>query len=1189
MRKKYIAIECENSKYCKDVPYISKKEFRKNEDNVIVGKTRLKKYKSSSEKKELDLLLFDNKEFEVKEKIFGFKKGYVFVGDNNFITLKRRIPFLLIFFIILTASVVFACTHPPKQEEDKPIEPPVQNEVIIPEEKEEEKEVVKEEVKVVKPNKVKPSPKPETPKEYSITFDANGGYGKMESIICKIDNICTLNENKFTKEGYTFVGWSQDKEGIADFQDKEELENLSSKSGDIITLYAIWEVNSYQITFLDYDESIIQQSELDYDTEIVIPEDPIRKGYTFTGWDKELSTVKEELVITALYDINSYDISYLLNGGTLDEAPPNYNVESEDIIIPSPEKIGYTFVGWTTSDNSEPIKDYKISTGSVDNIELEANYDANSYNLIFNSKDNNDSLIKREVKFDSEYGELPEVEKDGYTFNGWKNSNNEYVASDTLYNVPEDINLYAEWNLITYDINYNLNGGTLDEAPPSYTTESEDIIIPSPTKQGYNFIGWTTSDNSEPITDYIISKGSVGNKELTANFEPISYYISYNSSEGQGEMKKQEFIYNQTSKLIKNQFTKEGYTFEGWSTSINGDVIYKDEAEIYNITSKDDEVITLYAIWEIIKLDVKYYDLFGALLKSETVDYGNKSIAPEDPFIDGYTFTGWNPSIDVIKEDTIYKAQYTTNEYTIKYNLNTGKSDDAKEIKYNVESDAIILPTPTRTGYTFLGWTGSNGLKPQLEVVIRKGSVGNKTYKANWTSNPYKVSLNANGGVVEEDYIMISYNSLYGTIPSPSRVGYTFEGWYYNDTLITEDSLQNKEFDHELVAKWKVINYGISYELNGGSASSLVNIYNIETETFTLPIPTKKGYKFLGWTGSNGSTPSTNVSIVKGSIGEKSYTANWEIITYNISYDLGGGSTSSLTKTYNVESNTITLPTPTRTGYTFLGWTASNGSTPSTSVSIAKGSTGDKSYTANWKVIQYDITYNLAGGSASPLQTSYNVESNSFTLPTPSRTGYTFTGWSGTGLSSTSKNVTVSKGSTGNRSYTANWSVNYYTVNYYVQGSLWATRSVAYNTTPENLNAQSALDIYHKFNSWDGWVDKMPTNTVNLYANITESYCMLMTGHGPYGNAEGLLNVFKSAGWTGRIEEAPSAPGFYWVVTDYTLTRAQADIQREYIANHTNYTNYNFPYLYWVSVSCTNGIGDTWTRSVGTKKFTSQY
>ena len=508
-------------------------------------------------------------------------------------------------------------------------------------------------------------------------------------------------------------------------------------------------------------------------------------------------------------------------------------------------------------------------------------------------------------------------------------------------------------------------------------------------------------------------------------------------------MEKQEFAYNQTSKLNKNQFTKEGYTFIGWSTSIDGDVMFNDESEISNLSSKDKDVITLYAKWEIIKLNVKYYDLFGALLKSETVEYGKKSVAPEDMFIDGYTFEGWNPSLGVIREDTIYNAQYTINEYTIKYNFNTGSNDDAQEIKYNVESDTITLPTPTRTGYTFLGWTGSNGLKPQLEVIIHKGSIDDKTYKANWVSNSYKVSLNANGGVVNEDYIMISYNSLYGTIPTPTRVGYTFEGWYYNDTLITEDSIQDKEFDHELVAKWKTI--------------------------------------------------------------------------------------------------------------------------------------------------QYDITYNLAGGTASPLQTSYNIESDSFVLPIPTRTGYTFTGWTGTDLSSLSKNVTINKGTIGNRSYTANWIINYYTVNYYVNGSLWATRSVAYNTALENLDAQSALDIYHKFNYWEGWIDKMPTNTVNLYANITESYCMLMTGHGPYKNAEGLLNVFKSAGWTGRIEEAPSAPGFYWVVTDYTLTRAQADIQRDYIANHTNYTSYNYPYLYWVAVSCTNGIGDTWTRSVGTKQFTSQY
>lgn len=898
MIKKYIAIEHKNSRYCKGVPYISKKEFKKNKNNLIVGKTKLKKYKSSSENKDLDLLLFNDKEFEIKERLFGFKKGYVFVGDDKYIALKRRIPFLFLLLLLLIVFIMFRFLIPCSNQEDKPIVVPVQKEVITPEDNE-DKETIKEEINVEKPNKVKPSSKQELSKEYKITFDSNGGYGSMESIICKLDNICILNENKYTKEGYSFQGWSTKNNGVTEFQDKAELKNLSSKNGDSITLYAVWEIKSYQITFLDYDKSIIQQDKLEYNSKIILPENPTRKGYTFKNWDKELSTVKENLTINALYDIDSYDISYKLNDGILDEAPTNYNVESEDIIIPSPKKDGYSFIGWTTPDNKEPIIDYKISTGSI------------------------------------------------------------------------------------------------------------------------------------------------GDKELTANYEPITYYISYNSSEGQGEMEKQEFAYNQTSKLNKNQFTKEGYTFIGWSTSIDGDVMYNDESEISNLSSKDKDVITLYAKWGIIKLNVKYYDLFGALLKSETVEYGKKSVAPEDMFIDGYTFEGWNPSLDVIREDTIYKAQYTINEYTIKYNFNTGSNDDGQEIKYNVESDTITLPTPTRTGYTFLGWTGSNGLKPQLEVIIHKGSIGDKTYKANWVSNSYKVSLNANGGVVNEDYIMISYNSLYGTIPTPTRVGYTFEGWYYNDTLITEDSIQDKEFDHELVA--------------------------------------------------------------------------------------------------------------------------------------------------NWKTIQYDITYNLAGGTASPLQTSYNIESDSFVLPIPTRTGYTFTGWTGTDLSSLSKNVTINKGTIGNRSYTANWTINYYTVNYYVNGSLWATRSVAYNTALENLDAQSVLDIYHKFNYWEGWVDKMPTNTVNLYANITESYCMLMTGHGPYKNAEGLLNVFKSAGWTGRIEEAPSAPGFYWVVTDYTLTRAQADIQRDYIANHTNYTSYNYPYLYWVAVSCTNGIGDTWTRSVGTKQFTSQY
>ena len=169
MIKKYIAIEHKNSRYWKGVPYISKKEFKKNKNNLIIGKTKLKKYKSSSENKELDLLLFNNKEFEIKERLFGFKKGYVFVGDDKYIALKRRIPFLFLLLLLLIVFIMFRFLIPCNNQEDKPIVVPVQKEVITPEDNE-DKETIKEEINIEKPNKVKPSSKQELSKEYKISF-----------------------------------------------------------------------------------------------------------------------------------------------------------------------------------------------------------------------------------------------------------------------------------------------------------------------------------------------------------------------------------------------------------------------------------------------------------------------------------------------------------------------------------------------------------------------------------------------------------------------------------------------------------------------------------------------------------------------------------------------------------------------------------------------------------------------------------------------------------------------------------------------------------------------------------------------------------------------------------------------------------------------------------------------------------
>lgn len=115
-----------------------------------------------------------------------------------------------------------------------------------------------------------------------------------------------------------------------------------------------------------------------------------------------------------------------------------------------------------------------------------------------------------------------------------------------------------------------------------------------------------------------------------------------------------------------------------------------------------------------------------------------------------------------------------------------------------------------------------------------------------------------------------------------------------------------------------VYTYSISYNLNGGSISGQKTSYNVTTDSFTLPTPTRTGYAFTGWTGSNGNTPQKSVTIAKGSTGNKSYTANWELNTYTLTFDANGGTVSETSRTVTEGNQIGNLPTPTKEGYQFL-------------------------------------------------------------------------------------------------------------------------------------------------------------------------------------------------------------------------------------------------------------------------------
>ena len=153
--------------------------------------------------------------------------------------------------------------------------------------------------------------------------------------------------------------------------------------------------------------------------------------------------------------------------------------------------------------------------------------------------------------------------------------------------------------------------------------------------------------------------------------------------------------------------------------------------------------------------------------------------------------------------------------------------------------------------------------------------------------------------------------------------------------------------------------YSITYNLDGGSISGQPTSYNIETATFTLPTPTKEGYTFEGWYEASDFSGSAITQIDAGSTGNKTFYAKWTPINYTITYNLNGGTLSGQKTSYNIETATFTLSTPTKSGYEFLGWTGSNGSTPQTNVTISSGSIGNMTYTANWELLK---TYKLKTG-----------------------------------------------------------------------------------------------------------------------------------------------------------------------------------------------------------------------------------
>ncbi|WP_171004996.1 InlB B-repeat-containing protein [Enterococcus hulanensis] len=969
---------------------------------------------------------------------------------------------------------------------------------------------------------------------YTIKFDANKGEGTMSDQELSVDEEQQLPANQFTRNGYDFGGWNKESDGGGDsYSDKEAVKNLSTTEGAQVKLYAQWNPITYTVTFDSKDGSQVSDKEYTIEKGIDSFETPTRTGYTFEGWyDGEDKITKIETgetgnrTLEAKWKLETYKVTFNSKGGT---SVPNetYTIEKGIDSFAEPQKDHYTFEGWydgedkvtkiekgETGDRTliakwTPVtykvtfnsnggthvseKEYTIETGidtfkaptrtgytfegwydgqtkvesipvgETGNRSLEAKWKIETYTVTFDSNDGS-AVSQKTYTIEKGIDSFETPTRTGYTFEGW------YDGEDKVTKIEKgetgDRTLIAKWTPVTYKVTFDSAGGSQVQEKV-YTIEQGIDKFVEPTKAHYTFDGWY--DGEDKVTK--IEKGETGNRTLIAKWTPVTYTVTFNSNGG-------TLVSNKTYTIEKgiDSFktpTRSGYTFEGW---------YDGEEKVTKIEDGDTGNRALEAKWKIETYTVTFDSNDGSsiLPKTYTIEKGIASF--ETPIRSGYTFEGWydgedkvtkiedgetgnrtliakwipvtykvtfdsaggsqvqekaytiEQGIDKFVEPT--KAHYTFDGWyngekkvtkiekgetgdltliakwtpvTYKVTFNSNGGSPVQEKAYTIEQGIDKFASPTRTGYTFDGWYDGE----EKVTKIEDGETGNRALEARWKLETYKVTFDSNGGskVSEKEYTI---EKGIDSFVEPTKAHYTFDGWYDGKEKVTNIK-EGETGNRTLIAKWTPVTYKVTFDSAGGNAIDPMP-YTIEETISTLPTPTRKGHKFMGW--FEGENLVTEIPI--GGTSNRTLTAKWEIITYTITFE--GEVLSPIT--YTISDQSIALPDgPERAGYRFLGWLVSedklNRSTQSTNSivrSLAAGTIGNLRLTAQYEAIKYTVTFDSAGGSAiDPI--SFTTENSVTKLPEPGRIGYRFLGW----YDGETKVTELPKGTIGDKTLTAKW------------------------------------------------------------------------------------------------------------------------------------------------------------------------
>ena len=338
--------------------------------------------------------------------------------------------------------------------------------------------------------------------------------------------------------------------------------------------------------------------------------------------------------------------------------------------------------------------------------------------------------------------------------------------------------------------------------------------------------------------------------------------------------------------------------------------------------------------------------------------------------------------------DREYTAIWRAKEYSITYITYGGSHSNP--LKYTIE-DEITLLDPTLNGYEFKGWTGTIVSEVTKGYTILQGTTGNLEFTAHFDAITYKIEYVLNGGEFEGEYpTSYTIQSSDVTLVSPVKTGYKFVGYnelgdavVYPTVVIPTGSTGDKTY----VCNWEIITYAITYNVDDKTTNNNPTSYTI-LDKITLNEPTKVGYDFVGWQGTDLNEP-TKVVVIENMTGNREYTPIFTEKSYKITYELYGGDLENKVESYFITTETFTIGIPNKLGYDFVGWTESkDGDNPIYSYVITKGTARDITLHANYTPIYYNITYSLDGGMVEvENRTSYTIE-DIFTLNNPQKEGF---------------------------------------------------------------------------------------------------------------------------------------------------------------------------------------------------------